>query len=167
MIAGMNGDPTPLRWDNVDARLIGIDLDAGYDFDGPLRIDGVVNYVRGTRRDIDDNLYRISPPNMTVGLTFEASHWSATVEGRAVAKQSKVSATNSELTTSGYTLLSLYGDWQVKENVTLSAGVENLFDQVYRDHLSGYNRNGFGDVPVGERIPGSGRGLFLRLSVVK
>lgn len=167
MIAGMNGDPTPLQWGNVDARLIGIDLDAGYDFDGPLRIDGVVNYVRGTRRDIDDNLYRIAPPNMTVGLTFEASSWSATVEGRTVAKQSKVSATNNEATTSGYALLSLYGDWRVKDNVTLSAGVENLFDEVYQDHLSGYNRNGFGDVPLGERIPGSGRGLFLRLSVVK
>jgi iron complex outermembrane receptor protein len=167
MIAGMNGDPTPLQWRNVDARLIGIDMDAGYDFDGPLRVDGVANYVRGTRRDIDDNLYRIAPPNVTVGLTFEASNWSATVEGRAVAKQSKVSATNSESTTRGYALLSLYGDWRIKDNVRLSAGVENVFDEVYQDHLSGYNRNGFGDVPLGERIPGSGRGLFLRLSVVK
>ncbi|GHA92436.1 hypothetical protein GCM10009069_14320 [Algimonas arctica] len=167
MIADMNGDPTPLRWDNVDSRLIGDDMDVGYDFDGPLRIDGVANYVRGTRRDIDDNLYRIAPPNVTVGLTFEASIWSVTVEGRAVVKQSKVSATDSEATTGGYALLSLYGDWQVKDNVTLSAGVENVFDEVYQDHLSGYNRNGFGGIPVGERIPSSGRGLFSRLSVVK
>lgn len=167
MIASMNGDPTPLRWANVDARLVGFDLDAGYDFEGPLRIDGVVNYVRGTRRDIDDNLYRITPPNMTVGLTYEVSNWSATIEGRRVAKQTKISDTNSEATTAGYALLSLYGDWQIKDTVKLSAGIENLFDEVYEDHLSGYNRNGFEDVPIGERIPGAGRGVFLRLSVVK
>lgn len=167
MIAAMNGDPTPLRWTNVDANIIGFDLDAGYDFEGPLRIDGVVNYVRGKRRDINDNLYRISPPNMTVGLTYEASNWSATLEGRAVAEQTRISVTNSEATTAGYALLRLYGDWQVRNSVKLSAGVENLFDEVYQDHLSGYNRNGFGDVPIGERIAGAGRGVFLRLSVVK
>jgi len=167
MIAAMNGDRTPLRWNNVDARLIGIDLDAGYDFGGPLRIDGVANFVRGKRRDIDDNLYRIAPPNVTVGLTYEAANWSVTVEGRAVAKQTRVSQTNSEEKTSGYGLFSVYGDWKIRDNATLSVGVENLFDKVYQDHLSGYNRNGFGDVPIGERIPGAGRGAFIRLSLVK
>lgn len=167
MIASVNGDATPLRWRNVDARLIGFDMDAGYNFDGPLRIDTVANYVRGKRRDMDDNLYRITPPNMTVGLTYETPNWSATLEGRAVAKQNKISATNTEETTGAYTLLSLYGDWQVRDNVKLSAGIENLFDDVYTDHLAGYNRNGFGDVPVGVRIPGAGRGVFIRLSYVK
>ncbi|MCR9194797.1 MAG: TonB-dependent receptor [Hyphomonas sp.] len=164
MIASMNGDPTPLRWANVDARLYGFDLDAGYDFDGPLRVDGVINVVRGERRDIVDNLYRVAPPNLTLGLTWESAAWSITLEGRAVAEQDKVSRTNSEIETDAYAVVSLYGDWHVGDGVRLSAGVENLFDEIYRDHLSGYNRNGFGDVPVGERIPGAGRGLFLRLS---
>lgn len=167
MIAAMNGDSTPLQWGNVDARIAGFDMDAGYDFDGPLRIDGVANYVRGKRRDIDDNLYRIAPPNLTLGLTYEASKWSATFETRAVAKQNDVSVTNSELKTDGYASFSLYGDWQVKDSVKLSAGIENLFDEVYEDHLAGYNQNGFGDVDIGERIPGAGRGVFLRLSIAK
>jgi iron complex outermembrane receptor protein len=167
MVANMNGDPTPLRWANVDARLVGFDLDAGYDFEGPLRLDGVVNYVRGKRRDIDDNLYRMAPPNMMVGLTYEQPVWSATIEGRAFAKQTDVSETNSEQATDGYVVFNAYGDWYVREGVKLSAGVENLFDEVYEDHLSGYNRNGFGDVPVGERLPGAGRGVFVRLSLVR
>lgn len=166
MIASMSGDPTPLRWANVDARLYGLDLDAGYDFQGPLRLDAVFSYVRGERRDIDDNLYRLAPPNLTAGLTWEADNWSATLETRAVAKQSEVSVTNSEPETPGYVVLNIYGDWQVKEGVKLSAGVENLLDQVYRDHLSGINRNGFGDVAVGSRVPGAGRGVFVRLSLV-
>jgi len=165
MIASMNGDPTPLVWANVDARLYGFDLDAGYDFDGPLRVDAVLSYVRGERRDIDDNLYRISPPSLTAGLSWEEADWSVTFEARAVAEQDETSVTNSEVATPGYVVLNLYADWQLRDVVRLSAGVENLLDQVYRDHLSGYNRNGFADVAVGTRLPGSGRGVFLRLSV--
>ena len=165
MIAAMNGDPTPLRWDNVDARLYGLDLDAGYDVRGPLRLDGVLNFVCGERRDIDDNLYRVAPPNLTLGLTWEASTWSATFETRAVAEQDDVSAANSEAESAGYIVLSAYGDWEIRDGVRLAAGVENLLDHVYKDHLSGYNRNGFGDVPVGERIPGAGRGVFVRLNI--
>lgn len=167
MIASMNGDPTPLRWENVDARLYGFDVDGGYDFEGPLRLDGVFSYVRGERRDIDDNLYRVAPPNLTVGLTWEADVWSATFETRTVADQNDVSLTNSEQATDGHVVLSTYGEWDVREGVTLSVGVENLLDEVYQDHLSGYNRNGFGDVPVGERIPGAGRGVFVRVSLVR
>lgn len=167
MIASMNGDPTPLRWDNVDARLYGFDVDGGYDFEGPLRLDGVFSFVRGERRDIDDNLYRVAPPNLTLGLTWEADVWSATFETRAVADQDEVSLTNSEQATDGYVVLSAYGEWGVREGVTLSAGVENLLDEVYQDHLAGYNRNGFGDVLIGERIPGAGRGVFVRLSLTR
>jgi iron complex outermembrane receptor protein len=165
MVAASSGDPTPLRWDNVDARLYGFDLDAGYDFGGPLRVDGVLNYVRGERRDIDDNLYRIAAPNLTLGLTWDTQDWSATLEARAVAEQDEVSRTNSESATDGYVVLSAYGDWEIREGVRLAAGIENLLDHVYQDHLAGYNRNGFGDVPVGERIPGAGRGVFVRLSL--
>lgn len=165
MIANMNGDPTPLRWANVDARLVGLDFDAGYDFEGPLRLDGVFNYVRGERRDIDDNLYRIAPPNLALGLTWEAESWSATLEARAFAEQDDVSATNSEAVTDGYSVVNAYVDWDIKTGVRLSFGVENLFDELYEDHLSGYNRNGFGDVPLGTRVPGAGRGGFVRLSL--
>ena len=167
MMASMHGSSSALlRFTNVEARLIGFDLDAGMDLPGPLRADAVFSYVRGERRDIDDDLYRIAPPSLTAGLTWEAQDWSATLETRAVAEQDKVSVTNLEAETPGYVTLSLYGDWQVTEGVRLSAGVENLFDRVTRDHLSGYNRNAWSDVAVGTRLPGAGRGAFLRLSFV-
>ncbi|MEQ9435293.1 TonB-dependent receptor [Hyphomonas sp.] len=165
MIAAMSGDPTPLRWANVDARLYGFDLDAGYDFTGPLRVDGVFSYVRGERRDFDDHLYRIAPPNLTAGVTWEETDWSATLEMRAVAEQTDVSVTNSEAETPGHVVLNLFGTWEMGEGVRVAAGVENLLDQVYRDHLSGYNRNADSDVALGTRVPGAGRGVFVRLSL--
>ena len=161
----MSGDPTPLRWANVDARLYGFDLDAGYDFAGPLRVDGVFSFVRGERRDFDDHLYRIAPPNLTAGVTWEERDWSATVEMRAVAEQADVSVTNSEAETPGHVVLNLFGTWEMAEGVRVAAGFENLLDQVYRDHLSGYNRNADSDVALGTRVPGAGRGVFVRLSL--
>jgi len=167
MIAAMNGDPTPLIWANVEARLYGADLDFGYDFGGPLRIDGVASYVRGERRDVDDRLYRIAPPSLTAALSWEEARWSLALETRAVAEQDAVSETNGELETPGHVVFNLRGEWQLAEGLALAAGVENLFDTVYREHLSGYNRNGFGDVTLGTRLPGPGRGLFIRLSAAR
>lgn len=167
MIAAMNGDPTPLRFANTDARLYGFDIDAGYDLAGPLRVDAVASYVRAERRDIDDDLYRIAPFSLTAGLTWEAEAWSSTLEVRGVARQDKVSLSNGEAETPGYVLVNLYADWQVREGVRLSAGVENLLDHTWRDHLSGYNRNAAGDVALGTRLPGAARGAFIRLSVAR
>lgn len=167
MVASMNGDATPLVFANVDARLYGADVAAGYDLAGPWRVDAVASYVRGERRDINDALYRVTPASLAVSLTYEKERWSATLESRLVASQSKVSATNSEQPTDGYAIVNLYGDWQVRDGVRLSAGVENLFDERYEDHLAGYNRVAGSEVPVGARLPGSGLGGFVRLSLAR
>jgi iron complex outermembrane receptor protein len=164
MIANGSGDPTPLRFANVDALLYGLDLDAGIALDASWRIDAVLSIVRGERRDIDDYLYRVAPPSLTAGLTYEPGVWSATFEARAVAEQENVSATNSEARSAGYMVLNAFGSWTVRDGVRLSAGVENLLDHKYEDHLAGYNRISGSDVALGSRLPGAGRGVFIRLS---
>lgn len=164
MVANANGDPTPLRFANVDARLYGFDVDAGIALDAAWRIDAVASLVRGERRDIDDNLYRVAPPSLTVGLTYDQPDWSATLEARGVAEQKDVSATNSESPSNGYVVVNAFGSWTASKGVRISAGVENLLDESYQDHLSGYNRVSGSDVPLGSRVPGAGRGVFIRLS---
>lgn len=165
-VAAMNGDSTPLRFANVDARLYGLDVAGGLKLSPHWRVDAVVSYVRGKRRDISDNLYRISPPSLTTTLTYEADRWSVSGETRVVADQNKVSQTNSEQRTGGYAVFAVYGDWRIHEGVRVSAGVENLLDRRYSDHLAGYNRITGSDVPVGARLPGMGRSAFVRLSLV-
>lgn len=44
----------------------------------------------------------------------------------------------------------------------LAAGVDNLFDREYRDHLNGYNRAANPDISRGERLPGYGINAFAR-----
>jgi iron complex outermembrane recepter protein len=163
MIAAMNGDATPLRFANVDARLTGFDVDAGYDFAGPWRVDAVISHVEGERRDIDDALYRMAPLRIAAGLTFEQLHWSATLEAVSISAQDRVSVTNSEVASEAYMVVNLFGRWQINERIEMMFGIENVADTEYRDHLSGYNRNGAGDAGLGERLPGAGRGAFARI----
>ncbi len=163
MISAMNGDPTPLRFGNVDATLYGVDLDLGVTISDRLHLDGSFSYVRAKRDDIDDNLYRIAPARGSLALTYEGGDWYATVATRLVADQNKVSATNSEVATGGYALLDLYAGYWLDDSTSLTVGVENLFDRFYQDHLAGYNRISDSDVPLGDRLPGTGINAFLRL----
>ena len=163
MVAQASGDATPLRFANTDAEIWGADIAFGAQIAGPLRIDGVASYVRGKRRDLADNLYRMAPANGRLALVWEAARWSMSIEGQAVAAQTKVSVTNDEAASKGYVLANIYGHWLVRDGVRLDVGIENLFDRQYQDHLAGYNRIAGSDVPLGARLPGAGRSAFVRL----
>ncbi|MGV6827614.1 MAG: TonB-dependent receptor [bacterium] len=164
------GNPAcvPLQFSNVDAELYGADAGFGLTFSDRLRLDGNISYVRGKRRDISDNLYRIAPLNSIVGLTYTTQRWSLTAEGEFFAGQDEVSKTNAEEATSGYGLLNLYGEYGLQEDWQIRFGLRNAFDRFYQNHLSGYNRvsadadGNSVDLAVNERLPGAGRSLFLQ-----
>lgn len=163
MVAQASGDATPLRFANTEAEIWGADLAFGAKIAGPLRIDGVASYVRGKRQDINDNLYRMAPANGRLALAWEAASWSLSFEGQAVAAQKKPSSTNGEAPSKGYFLANLYGHWLVRDGLRLDFGIENLFDRYYLEHLAGYNRISGSNVPLGMRLPGSGRSAFVKL----
>jgi len=164
-VSTANGDPNPLQFSNVDAELIGIDADFGMQLTEHVRMDGVVSFVRGTRRDIEDDLYRIAPLNAILGFTYDRANWAMTLEGVAAADQTKVSTTNEESATDGYGLLNLWGSYQFMDGLSLKAGINNLFDKNYADHTNGTNRVRNSDVAVGERLSGPGRSFFARVSL--
>ncbi len=163
MVAQANGDATPLRFANTSAEIWGADVAFGGAIAGPLRIDGVASYVRGRRRDVADDLYRMAPASGRFALAWETARWSLAIEGQAMAAQKKVSAANSEASSKGYVLASLYGHWLVRDGLRIDVGIENLFDRYYLEHLAGYNRIGGSSVPLGARLPGMGRSAFMRL----
>jgi iron complex outermembrane receptor protein len=166
MMNTMNGTsaPDPLEFQNVDAEFYGIDLDWGWDLSERWSVSGVLNYVRGKTEG--DNVYRIPPLNGLVALNYRASSWGLGLETFFAGEQAKVAEFNGEPETDGYALFNLNGFWQATKVLRLSAGVENLADTVYSDHLSGINRvSGNPDIPVGDRLPGFGRNFFARIDV--
>ncbi len=166
MMNMMNGtsNADPLEFRNVDARFYGADLDWAWRPGGPWSVDGTVSYVRGERDDIDDDLYRIVAPNALVAVHYVTPAWGLTLDAHAFAGQDDVSETNSETASAGYAILGMRGFWQISQRMRLGFGVDNLADRLYRDHLAGVNRAGGNpDLARGERLPGHGRGGFLRL----
>ena len=166
-VSNMNGDSTPLQFNNVDARLYGFDMDFGYQLNRSLGLNGSLTVNRGERRDIDDQLYRLAPPRLMLGMNYQRRSWGINFKSTYHHRQSRVSESNSEIPTSGYTLFDLSSHWQPTPDLTLLAGIENLFDSQYSEHLGGYNRVAAGDVGLGERLPGSGRSLFLSVQVTR
>lgn len=156
-------NPDPLQFTNVDARLYGFDVDWTWHLAQHWSLSGLVNYVRGERDDSsDDNLYRIAPPNATFRLNYTATTWTAGIESILYARQDDVSAVNNEQETSSYGLVNLAASWHAAEGLQLSAGVDNLFDKNYEDHLGGYNRAANKDIATGARLPGYGTNAFVR-----
>jgi len=165
MMNAMNGTnmPDPLQFNNVDAELYGFDMDWTWQLADFWQVSGLLNYVRGKRDDTNDNLYRIAPANATFRLNYIAANWNAGVESVLYAKQNDVSKTNGEQKTSGYGLVNLSAAWQATPQLQLAAGVDNLLDKKYRDHLGGYNRAANSDIARGERLPGYGANAFARV----
>jgi iron complex outermembrane receptor protein len=160
----MTGRPA-LEFANTDAEIYGIDLAWGYYLSESLVVDGVLTYARGRRTDVPDNLYRLAPLNARIGLTYDSDRWSATVETIAYAEQDKVASFNDERPSAGYGIVNVSTRWELGSSWVLSAGVSNLLDKRYQDHLDGINRVAAVDVPLGERLYGIGRTLRIGATV--
>jgi len=165
MIANMMSGAAPLQFNNVDAKLYGIDANWYAALSAEWQLDGTVSYVRGERRDIDDNLYRIAPLTARTTLSYVQPEWRLGVEAVTVAEQDRVSATNNEQATGGYALFNLSGNYNVTQNVLVSAGINNLFDRDYADHLGGINRVAGVDIAQGDRLLGLGRSAYINVSM--
>ena len=164
MVANMNGDPTPLRFANVDAELLGVDLDFMVRPLPQLELAGTAGFVDASRRDIDDHLYRVPPANLHLSATWSGDRFAVGADLTAAADQNRISSSNDELPSQGYAVVGLFARYDLASSVAIEAGVENLFDESYAPHLAGRSRVGASDVPVGDRLPGAGRGAWIRLS---
>ncbi len=166
MMNMMNGASMadPLELNNVDATFYGFDVDWRYTMNARWSLSGAVNYVRGKREDIDDDLYRIAPLNGRLAVDYRDENWGLSLESLLYARQNRVSATNAERTSDSYEVFSFRGFWQLTRELRLSSGVDNLLDKRYEDHLAGVNRvTGNPDIAPGQRLPGYGRSVFARL----
>jgi iron complex outermembrane receptor protein len=158
----MTGNP-PLQFANVDAELWGFDAAWSYTLSERLLLDGVVTAVRGRRTDVSDDLYRLSPFNASVGLTYSSDSWALKTELIRYADQKNVSTYNAETETSGYWLANLGLTWNPNSSLRAEARVENVMNESYQDHVTGINRAAGSDIPVGQRLFGAERTLSVGL----
>lgn len=156
------GDESPLQFNNVEAEIYGLDVNWRYSLSSQLQLSGVASYIKGKRRDIDDNLYRIAPPNASVRLQYMGENWQGEIAVTGYAEQDDVSATNEETATPGYGVMDVSVSYHFPK-ATLQIGVNNLLDKNYAHHLSGLNRALGSDVAIGEKVLAEGRNLFATI----
>lgn len=160
-----------LRFANHDAMLYGVNADWGFPLSrgqtwGELDLNGSASYVRGKRTDGND-LYRMAPFTLTLAIEQRIGAWTQTFEGRAVAAKKTVDEQRRELRTAGYALFNVRTQYQWNKDVTVNAGVSNLFDKAYADPMGGVYLSGLKNLGSGAltALLGYGRSFDLGVTV--
>lgn len=119
-----------------------------------IQLIGNARYTKGT--DFNDNpLPLIAPLKLISSLRYSKSDFSIQAEHEWASAQNKINKMVNEQKTPSYTLFNLRGSYifKVKQNkLELTAGVENLFNVYYQEHLDWGN------------IPRPGRNISTGLS---
>ncbi len=150
---------------NVNARILGGELKGSYAITDTLFLLGSLSYVRGTKNlkahlgIKDKDLAEIPPLRADMSLRYDNGRFFFQVEGVLSASQSNVDSDLGEGKTSGYGVINLKAGGSYK-GIRITAGVENLLDKFYYEHLS-YLRDPFSS---GVKVPEPGRSLYLSLS---
>jgi iron complex outermembrane recepter protein len=95
------------------------------------------------RNSLEEPLPGIPPMEFRLGLRFheavntrdQAPRWGIETTARIVMAQGRIAQSLQEQKTGGFTVFDLRTFWQANKNLLLTAGVENLLDRNYREHL--------------------------------
>jgi iron complex outermembrane recepter protein len=151
---------------NVDATLTGGEV--GWSLPilfGRVFVSGDVSYVRGDQdgdasRGIAPGPFAEMPPARgRLSARYDDGRFSGSVEGVFAADQERVDPSLNEARTPGWGVMNVAAGFR-QGRLRVAAGVANVFDRFYVDHLS-YQRDPF---RTGTRVPEPGRSLFANAS---
>jgi len=138
------------RADNIDARIMGGEMGVAYQLTSNWKADATLAYAWGKNSSDGSALPQMPPLESRLGLTYSESDWSAGALWRLVSAQNRVSENYGNIVgkdfdkSGGFGVFSLNGAYRVSKNLKLSAGVDNLFDKAYAEHLNLAGNAGFG-----------------------
>jgi iron complex outermembrane receptor protein len=160
MIPGVM-NATARSYANVDAQLRGVETNGTVTLRTALSVSGDLSYVRGTMTPqpaigiTSTNLTETPPLRTRLRVRLDNSRVVAEVEGVASAAQTHVDLTLGESSTPSYAIANLSAGLR-RGALSVTAGVANLFNQYFVEHLS-YQRDPFRS---GIRVAEPGRNVF-------
>jgi len=135
---------------NIDARIMGGELGTAYKLTENWKADATLAYAWGKNSSDGKALPQMPPLESRLGLTYSRDTWSVGALWRLVAEQNRIAKNQGNVvgkdydTSSGFGVFSLNGAYKINNNLKLSAGVDNLFDKAYAEHLNLAGNAGFG-----------------------
>lgn len=110
-------------------------------------------YNRGEDRRTGNPLPFMSPLQFQTSLSYEMNNFRIEGEMRAAAAQNRYAERAGEIGAPAYAVFNIRGGWEITNGLEIRAGLENIFDTYYRDHLNL------------AQLPEPGRNAYLTLSV--
>ena len=152
--------PTVYQYVNGEATFYGVDGSASVGLTEEVTVTASGSYLYGRDDELDEPAIGVAPLRGSLGLRWEEPLGRFYLEtiGTMVAEQDRVSTSRNEGSTPGYETVDLRGGVGLPNGVTLRAGVLNVLDESYWDHLNA--RNPF----TGQPVPEPGRVLFVDLA---
>lgn len=154
---------------NVDASTVGAEAVLEATLAPTLRATGSVAWVRGENDTDGVPLAQMPPLELRAGLDWRRGSWSAGGLLRWVSSQDRVALNQGNVVgqdigpSREFAVFSLNAGYRGWRGLTLAAGVDNLFDETYAEHVSrgGAMVAGFEQTT---RVNEPGRTLWLNLS---
>jgi len=165
---GMMGATTMA--DNVDANTRGAETGVEWRLLPHWTVGGTLAYAWGENRDSNRALPQIPPLEARFSLNYDNRSWSFGLLVRAVSEQSRVATGQGNVAgrdlgpSSGFATVAVNGGYRPGQNWQLTAGVDNLFDRRYSEHLNLAGSADFGYPADPTRINEPGRTAWLKLN---
>jgi len=128
---------TENKFENIDAKIYGLELNGSYYINDTLTLDAGYAYKVGKKDEAmtgqtDKDLADITPAKTTIGLTYDHSDMtSLRTEFVNVAKWDKFDSDNGEQALDSYNIVNIKAQTAFSKNIELTVGVDNLFDETY------------------------------------
>lgn len=137
--AGLNDSGS--NYENIDAVLYGLDFELAWQLNDNLQLRNGVAWVQGENKDDNTDLSQIPPLTATLALDYRRDALRAGVEWNLAAQQDDVCLADDcggldARHTPGYGVVNLNAGYDFNPSLSLSAGVNNLFDKAYAYHLN-------------------------------
>ncbi|MEZ5492296.1 MAG: TonB-dependent copper receptor [Gammaproteobacteria bacterium] len=127
---------------NIDARTWGLELDGQYHFNDYWRTEITLASVRGANDTDGRTLPQLPPLEGRVGLYYDNSNWSAGMMWRSISAQDRFDINRGNIVgqdfgpTGSANILSMNGGWRYSDSLSFTAGVDNVLDETYAEHIS-------------------------------
>ncbi len=144
---------------NVDATLYGGEINLNLFLPFDFHLQGGLSYTRARDDTNDKPLSEIPPLQGRIASRYDVHRYFAEIEGIFADGQHRVDPDLNEDKTPGWGIMNLKFGLKFKK-MNIFAGVNNLFDRYYCEHLS-YQRDPFRN---GIKVPETGRNFYLNLA---